>query len=201
MGYENDMLDNVVRSLIEKQNTALAAGSNTNSVDSKPSQDPLSWLKPREIDLLGRATILNRTYKRLLDTDFAFMCQENRSSVDYIEMCKNFDVIVLRNIPIIQMKAVDALRRFILFIDTLYDNKVKLVCSGKAGSPQLLFDLSRKQEILDKSNANKFKGLEEEYFAIDRTISRLIEMQSEEYLKAIEEQRGKHDLKMNEKFY
>jgi protein AFG1 len=204
-GYENDLLDDVVRKLIEKQQQQLAVGDTASAeaaVDSmsgpKPSADPLSWLKPREIDILGRATVLERTYGRLLDTDFAFTCQQDRGAVDYLELCKNFDVIVLRNIPIIQMKSVDSLRRFILFIDTLYDHKVKLVCSGKAGSPQLLFDLSRKSEIL--SNATKFKGLEEEYFAIDRTISRLIEMQSEEYLIAIE-QRVKHDLGMNDKFY
>ena len=194
-GYEADMLDALVSRLIQDQDNIKVNGE----AHSLASNEMLK-LKPRLIDLLGRSTFLDKAYKRLLDVQFSFMCEENRSAVDYLELCRQFDVIVLRNVPVIQMRSVDTLRRFIIFIDTLYDNKVKLVCSGKAASPQLLFDLSKKSQVLDKKNKSQFIGLEEEYFAIDRTISRLIEMQSEEYLKQIEH-RVRHEQQMNEKFY
>jgi protein AFG1 len=169
--YETHLLENNLRNLIKEQDVG-----HLNEIN-----DELRLLAPRKIDLLGRETLLNRTYKRLFDTTFDFMCKENRSSVDYLELCQEFNTIVLRDCPIIKMTEVDVLRRFIVFIDTLYDNKVKLVMSGKPAAPSLLFDLSRKKEIL--SNKKLFIGVEEEYFAIDRTISRLIEMQSEVYLK------------------
>lgn len=107
------------------------------------------------------------------------MCEEARSSVDYLEFCKIFKIIILRDIPFIDIKKnSDSLRRFIVFIDNIYDNKVKLIFSGKASSPQLLFNLSNFNNVAKSS----FASFEEEVFAIDRTISRLIEMQSETYL-------------------
>lgn len=186
-GYENELLDNLVRELVKEQQKN---DKITETIGAE--EDGLGKLKPRLIDLLGRPTYLNKTYRGLLDTDFSFMCQENRSAVDYIEFCRLFDTIVLRNIPIIQMKNTDVLRRFIVFIDTVYDIKVKLICSGKAASPQLLFDLSQRDEILGKKNTDQYRGVEEEYFAVDRTISRLIEIQSEEYTKQIEEHKKQH---------
>ncbi len=86
------------------------------------------------------------------------------------------------------MKSVDTLRRFIVLIDTIYDNHVRFVASGKASAPQFLFTSlninadytgSNKSEI--KSKRASLFTLEEEYFAIDRTISRLIDMQTDSY--------------------
>jgi len=94
----------------------------------------------------------------------------------------------MKDIPFINMKHLDTLRRFIIFIDAVYDNRVKLIFSGKASTPQLLFDLSVKNFTLSKtddaSNKQQPSFIQEEYFAVDRTISRLIEMQSESYLDA-----------------
>lgn len=104
------------------------------------------------------------------------MCEEARSSVDYLEFVKHFDCIVIRDIPIISMRHFDVLRRFITLIDAIYDHRVKLLCSGKASSPQLLFDLTQTTPTVKKK-----KAIHDEHFALDRTISRLIDMQSENY--------------------
>lgn len=154
--------------------------------------------------MLGRKIVLERTYKRLLDTTFAFMCEEARSSVDYLELVKHFDVIVLRDIPFISLRYFDVLRRFIVFIDTIYDNRVKLLCSGKASSPQLLFDIdsmntgnntssersTSRADITSSSNdqtspewLSMQTAVNDVHFSLDRTVSRLIEMQSENYHK------------------
>ena len=147
------------------------------------------------IKVLGRKVVLNRTYKRLLDTTFGFLCEEARSSVDYLELVKHFDIIVVREIPFISLRYFDVLRRFIVLIDTLYDNRVKLLCSGKASSPQLLFDFEsinseedddedeNESETSDSSDPQRSGAVHDEHFALDRTISRLIDMQSENYHK------------------
>lgn len=148
--------------------------------------------------------MLQRTYKRLLDTTFAFMCEEARGSVDYLELVKHFDVIVIRDIPFISLRYFDVLRRFIVLIDALYDNRIKLLCSGKASSPQLLFDFESIESSARSAAATAAKKRDEtpwltashleahnagsssvhdEHFALDRTISRLIDMQSENYNK------------------
>lgn len=123
--------------------------------------------------MLGRKIHLERAYKRLLDTTFSFMCEEARSAVDYLELVKHFDVFVLRDIPFVDVSNRDVLRRFVVLVDALYDNHVKLLCSGKASSPQMLFDLDQAAG-----------GVHDVHFALDRTISRLIDMQSENYHKS-----------------
>ena len=166
--FENHLLDSLIESLV---------GINLKST---------TLFKTMWIEVLGRQIKLERTHNRILDTTFSFICEDNRSSVDYLEFCKIFNVIVMRDIPFINMKHLDTLRRFIIFIDTVYDNKVKLIFSGKASTPQLLFDLSIKNFTLSKTdtsnNNQQASFIQEEYFAVDRTISRLIEMQSESYL-------------------
>lgn len=135
--------------------------------------------------------MLGRTYKRILDTTFGFLCEEARGSVDYLELVKHFDVIVLREIPFISLHHFDVLRRFIVLVDALYDNRIKLLCSGKASSPQFLFDFeSVKENVAAQSTASSNESLwaaqtavHDEHFALDRTISRLIDMQSENYHK------------------
>lgn len=134
-------------------------------------------LEPKKIEILGRQVNLEQTYKNLLVTNYSFICQEARGSVDYLEFCKLFDIIVMKDIPFIDMKNGDSLRRFITFVDAIYDNNIRFICSGKASSPQFLFDLTERQNIGEHTSR-----LEDEYFSIDRTISRLIDMQSESYL-------------------
>lgn len=114
------------------------------------------------------------------------MCEEARSSVDYLELVKHFDVIILRDIPFISLRYFDVLRRFIVLIDALYDNRIKLLCSGKASSPQFLFDFESIKENAKLENKDTFElgaAVHDEHFALDRTISRLIDMQSENYHK------------------
>lgn len=131
----------------------------------------------KKLEILGRQVYLEQTYKNLLVTNYSFICEEARGSVDYLEFCKLFDIIVMKDIPFIDMKNGDSLRRFITFIDALYDNNIRFICSGKASSPQYLFDLTERESIGEHSSK-----LEDEYFSIDRTISRLIDMQSQSYL-------------------
>lgn len=129
------------------------------------------------LNWIGREVLLEKTYNRLLDTTFTYMCDEYRSAADYLKLAELFDVIVVRNIPA-DIKDGNSLRRFIIFIDTLYDHKVKLVCSGEASGIQMLFNHNMSQ-------LKKQQHIREEIFALERTVSRLIDMQSEDYIKML----------------
>ena len=82
---------------------------------------------------------------------------------DYLAIATNFHTLVLDGIPRLSPDNYDVARRFINLIDTLYDQRVKLVASADAQPDQLY----RRGE-----NAKMF----------ERTASRLDEMQSEEWV-------------------
>ncbi|KAL3883766.1 hypothetical protein ACJMK2_029998 [Sinanodonta woodiana] len=154
------------------------------------------YIHSRVLDVLGRNLVLPTTCGGILDTSFDSMCRQPLGAVDYLAISKEFHTVFFRNIPQMTLQQKTEARRFIILVDTLYDNKVRLVCSA-AAEPKDLFregkislaDYERNrllmddlgiQELSDKSHASIFTG-EEELFAFERTISRLTEMRTEEY--------------------
>ena len=95
--------------------------------------------------------------------DFGALCEGPRAAGDYIEIATEYHTVLLGGIPSFGAGNDDPARRFITLIDELYDRHVNLVCTA-AAAPALLYDGSR-------LNA-----------AFERTASRLIEMQSAQYL-------------------
>ena len=94
--------------------------------------------------------------------DFKEICDSPRSSLDFIEISKEFQTVIISNM--FKIKSDDIARRFISLIDECYDRKVKVIISAE----------NNFKEIYEGSNLKEnFK----------RTISRLIEMQSVDYLK------------------
>jgi len=55
---------------------------------------------------------------------FGTCVKQPLGAADYLEICKNFDIILLRDIPQMSLDNRSATRRFITLIDTLYDQKV-----------------------------------------------------------------------------
>ncbi len=95
--------------------------------------------------------------------DFSELCDGPRSQYDYIELARVFHAVVISNVPQMGAGRDDQARRFINLIDEFYDRNVKLVLSA-AVSLENLYTGGR----LD--------------FEFERTQSRLLEMQSEDYL-------------------
>ena len=95
--------------------------------------------------------------------DFQALCSGPRSQEDYIEIARNYQSVVLSNVPVLDALKEDEARRFIALIDELYDRRVKLVISAAAAPGQL------------------YRG-ERLGHEFQRAASRLAEMQSEEYL-------------------
>jgi len=96
---------------------------------------------------------------------FAFkeLCDGPRGQADYIEIARCYHTVFLTDVPVLGPDAENAARRFISLVDEFYDRAVKLVVSAVAPVP----------ELYRGSKLN---------FEFERTKSRLIEMQSQDYL-------------------
>ena len=95
--------------------------------------------------------------------DFHELCEGPRSAADYIEIARSFHTVLLSNVPRLGRDSEDAARRFVYLVDEFYDRHVNLLLSA-AVDPLSLYQGAR---------------LEREF---ERTSSRLIEMQSSDYL-------------------
>jgi cell division protein ZapE len=95
--------------------------------------------------------------------EFAALCAGPRSQNDYIEIARTYQTVFLANVPQLDADYDNEARRFIALIDELYDRSVKLILSAAAPPAELY---RGERLVLD--------------FA--RAASRLVEMQSEDYL-------------------
>ncbi|CAK4071212.1 unnamed protein product [Aphanomyces euteiches] len=100
---------------------------------------------------------------------FTDMCDKPLGAADYLAIAEAFHTVFLQDIPRLQVQNLNQTRRFITFVDCMYDKKVQLYCLADAAPI----------DLLEPDPATK--GLIDEVFAFDRTVSRLLEMQSESY--------------------
>jgi len=103
---------------------------------------------------------------------FKDLCDKALGAADYLAVASAFHTVFLADIPKLTLQERDQVRRFITLIDAFYERHVKLVCTADR-DPISLFEVSED----DKKNSSF-----DEIFAWDRTVSRLIEMQSTKYL-------------------
>ena len=120
---------------------------------------------PEEAPLVvdGRKIPSRRLAEGVAWFDFAALCEGPRANADYIEIAREYHTVLLGGIPRFGAHQDDAARRFVHLVDELYDRHVNLVCTADAPPPAL------------------YAG-ERLVAAFERTASRLIEMQSAEYL-------------------
>ena len=95
--------------------------------------------------------------------DFKTLCGGPRSQNDYLEMASRFHTVLLSDVPLMPVRMASEARRFTWLVDVLYDRHVKLIMSA-AVPPEALYT--------EGPLAHEFP----------RTISRLNEMQSTQYL-------------------
>jgi cell division protein ZapE len=113
----------------------------------------------------GRALAVPQAAKGVARFSFAELCARPLGAADYLAIVANFHTLVLSDIPRMGPDQRNEAKRFVTLIDTLYDNKVKLVCSAAA----------RPEELYMAGDGS---------FEFERTVSRLLEMQSHEYFEA-----------------
>jgi cell division protein ZapE len=97
--------------------------------------------------------------------DFQVLCCGPRSQNDYLEIAKLFHTVILSGVPDMPPRMTNEARRFIWLIDVLYDHKIKLIMSAQVPGVELYTEGQITAEF-------------------SRTVSRLIEMQSRDYLDA-----------------
>ncbi|MTI00249.1 cell division protein ZapE [Roseibium sp. RKSG952] len=96
---------------------------------------------------------------------FEDLCANPLGASDFLRIAHAFGTVFIENVPVMTKARRNEAKRFITLIDTLYDNGIKLVVSA-AAEPHGLYVAADGTEA----------------FEFDRTVSRLIEMRSEEYL-------------------
>ena len=122
-----------------------------------------------ELDVgVGRTLHVPKSLKGVAVLSFKRLCVEARGTPDYLAIARKYHTVILVAIPLLGPERRNETMRFITLIDALYEHKVKLIATA-AAEPAALYDTSR-------------GGDDEGRFAFDRTVSRLMEMQSRDYL-------------------
>jgi cell division protein ZapE len=118
---------------------------------------------PCQLTLLGRAVDVPQAARGVARFEFNDICGKPLGPADYLAVATHFHTVMLDGIPRLGPENFDKARRFITLIDALYEHRVKLVASAE-DYPDRLYERGE--------NAAMF----------ERTASRLVEMQSQEYL-------------------
>jgi len=123
----------------------------------------MATIEHETLEILGRDIRIRRWSEGIAWFEFDDLCDGPRSAADYIEISQLFHTVLISNVPVFDLTRDDRARRFISMVDEFYDQQVKLILSAAAPLEGL------------------YQG-EELNFPFERTCSRLLEMQSHEYL-------------------
>ncbi|MER2265551.1 cell division protein ZapE [Methylobacterium oxalidis] len=121
--------------------------------------------QPATIRVKGRDVAVPEEAAGVARFGFADLCAQPLGASDYMALAGTFHTLIVDAIPVMGEAQRNEAKRFITLVDTLYDAHVKLVASAEAEA-QDLYPVREGREA----------------FEFDRTVSRLIEMRSSEYL-------------------
>jgi len=119
--------------------------------------------EPRILHVQGRNITAPVTVQGIARFGFAALCEQPLGAADYIEIAQQFHTVFLDHIPKLTLDKRNEARRLINLIDVLYDHRVNFICSADSPPGEIYVEGEGK-------------------FEFARTESRLIEMQSENYL-------------------
>ncbi len=133
------------------------------------SDEDSSHVPSAELDVGGgRRLLVPKSLKGLAVFSFRKLCAEARGAADYLAIAHAYHTVILVGIPRMGPENRNEAARFVTLIDALYEARVKLLVTA-AASPEELYEAGA-------------KGNEGGRFEFERTISRLMEMQSADYL-------------------
>lgn len=127
-----------------------------NELAEAGDQDAVMTIESRQIRAVRRAG-------GVIWFDFRTLCGGPRSQNDYLEIASQFHTVLLSNVPQMAVRQASEARRFTWLVDVLYDRRVKLVMSAAVPPEELYVEGPMSHEF-------------------PRTVSRLTEMQSQEFL-------------------
>ncbi|HXD01714.1 MAG TPA: cell division protein ZapE, partial [Novosphingobium sp.] len=122
-----------------------------------------------ELDLGGGRTLfVPKSFKGVAVFSFRRLCEEARGAPDYLAVAQAYHTVIIMGIPRLGPERRNETARFKVLIDALYEARVKLIAAAA----------TRPEELYDPGPG----GDEDGRFEFDRTVSRLMEMQSRDYL-------------------
>ncbi|MHB2168469.1 cell division protein ZapE [Alsobacter sp. R-9] len=123
----------------------------------------------------GRDVVVPRAAQGVARFSFDELCGQPLGASDYLAVAERFHTVMIDGVPVMGIEKRNEAKRFITLVDALYDSGVKLLATAEA-EPHGLYTATDGREA----------------FEFDRTVSRLIEMRSREYLAA---PKGRRDSK------
>lgn len=127
-----------------------------NALAEQHDEDPMLHIESRQISAMRKAG-------GVVWFDFKTLCGGPRSQNDYLEIASRFHTVFLSGVPHMPVRMASEARRFTWLVDVLYDRRVKLIMSADVAPEGLYTEGPMSHEF-------------------PRTVSRLIEMQSKEFL-------------------
>jgi predicted ATPase len=95
--------------------------------------------------------------KKVCYLDFKNVCERDVYSADYHAICTHFHTIYLSGIPKLDLSKHDIARRFLTFVDVVYDNSVRLIFTSEY-PPLLIFNNDSVDDASVESDASEFDG-------------------------------------------
>ncbi len=121
--------------------------------------------RPVTLKVQGREIVIPQEAEGVAMAHFTDLCEKPLGPGDFLEIARCFHTLVLKEIPKLGPEKRNEAKRFVTLIDALYEAKVNLICSAEAPP----------EELYTEGDGA---------FEFERTVSRLMEMQSEDYLAA-----------------
>lgn len=137
------------------------AANNAESVFKRLTQNAETY--PETLTIKGRTLHVHEATKGVARFSFAQLCERPLGAADYLAIAHNYHTVFLEGLPKLGYDRRNEAKRLMILIDTLYDAHTKLVVTADAPPDKL------------------YRGHDHE-FEFQRTVSRLIEMQSADYL-------------------
>ncbi len=125
--------------------------------------DDRTEVGPDTIEVQGRVLTVPVASRGVAVVSFKKMCGAALGSADYLALAWKYHTIIMVGIPILGPENRNEAKRFVTFIDALYENNVKFLCCAEVAP----------NELYAEGHG---------HFEFQRTVSRLMEMQSKEYL-------------------
>ena len=148
--------------LVQRPDGSLALVSTSNANTPLTGADKGA---PDHVRVFGRDVEIPEAAHNVARVRYEDLCDRALGATDFVEIARVYHTIVMDGIPVLDPAKRNEVKRFIVLIDALYDHRVKLIAAA-AAPPQAIYAGTDGHEA----------------FEFDRTVSRLIEMQSTEYL-------------------
>ncbi|MGP9821125.1 cell division protein ZapE [Salinarimonas sp. NSM] len=121
--------------------------------------------EPMTIAVKGRAVAVPQAAAGVARFGFADLCERPLGASDYLAIARDFHTVMIEGVPVMDQAKRNEAKRFITLVDALYDERVKVLATAEAPPPGL-YTATHGREA----------------FEFDRTVSRLVEMASQDYL-------------------